>query len=89
MFSLSPLRLSGKVLPRRPCWQEQTVAAAACPGRQAQMVAHMLGDYLECGYFSANEFTDLTVGMGPWQSKGPLESKVLLDLRGHQNPITS
>lgn len=89
MFSLSSLRLAGKVLPGSPCLQEQTVTAAVCPGRQAQMVAHMLRDYLECGCFSANEFTDLTVGMGPWQSKGPLESKVLLDLRGHQNPITS
>lgn len=42
----------------------------------------MLGDDLVCGCFSANELTDLTVGMGPWQNKGPLESRVLLDLRG-------
>lgn len=47
----------------------------------------MLGDYLERGCFSANKLTNLTVGKGPWQNKGSLESKVLLDLRGHQNSL--
>lgn len=51
----------------REALQEQTVVAAVCPGHRVQMVAHMLGDYLEFGCFSTNQLTDLTVGMGPGQ----------------------
>ena len=43
------------------------MVVAVCPGHRVQMVAHMLGDYLEFGCFSTNQLTDLTVGMGPGQ----------------------
>lgn len=83
-----PVWLAGKALPPRLCWPEQTDLAAVCPGRQAQMVVHMLRNYLECSRFSANELTNLTARTDPWQSEGSLGSKVPLDLRGQQNCLT-